>query len=392
MRFGSTVFSSLLKAINRRQFHASVARHRGDYYTKTLSSWEHLVALIYGQVSGAESLRAIETGLNAQSHQHYHLGVGTIARSTLADANKRRDPAIFAELLANLVGQLGRQKRKDVTQAMAMIDSTPIPLGKRFDYSGSHGRIKGLKLHVLFDPHTPCPLHTNITPANVNDISFTDQVALEADTTYVFDKAYYSFDWWSQIQAAKAFFVTRVKTNTSLKLLNDRPVCHKARSKNDGFTIISDQDVAIVSKGKKSRKLTFMPRVIKLRRDDGSILTLITNDQSRAARDIALAYKARWSIELFFKWVKQNLNLHSFLGRSENAVRIQIIIAMITFTLLQIVRIASGSKHTPQRFKQLLASLLPTRRHLHSLEKPPPINPSKRQQNNPNQLSLSWAN
>jgi putative transposase len=392
MRFVPTVFSSLLKVIDRRQFQASVTRHRGDYYTKTLSSWEHLVALIYGQLSGAESLRAIEAGLNAQSHQHYHLGVRTIARSTLGDANKRRDPAIFTDVLASLIGQLGRKARKNVTSAMAMIDSTSIPLGDRFDCATYNGRIKGLKLHVLFDPDTPCPLHTDITPATVNDISFADQIPLEAGMTYVFDKGYYSFAWWSQIHAARAFFVTRVKTNTTWKVLHERPLCHKTSTKEDGFTLLSDQDVAIASKGDKPRKLTLSPRLVTLKREDGRIFTLITNDKIRPARDIALCYKARWSIELFFKWVKQNLNLHSFLGRNENAVRIQIIVAMITFTLLQIARITTKSKHSPQRFKQLAASLLPTRRHLQNLEKPPPINPSKRYPQNPNQLSLSWSN
>jgi putative transposase len=391
MQYSPTVFSGLLKAINRRQFQAIVARHRGDRYTKSLSSWEHLVALIFGQLSGADSLRAIETGFNAQSHQHYHLGARRVARSTLADANERRAPAIFTDLLAQLIGQLGRKHRKDVAFAMQMIDSTPIPLGDRFGCAAFNGRIHGLKLHVLFNPDTPSPLHTDITPANVNDVSFVGQVPLEPGMTYVFDKGYCNYAWWASIHNAGAFFVTRPKSNAVWAKLNQRDVPASDTSKQDGFTVLADNEVVCQSKGNKTRKLSIPLRLITIARSEGGVLTLITNDMTRSARDIALCYKARWSIELFFKWVKQNLNLSKFLGRSENAVRTQIIIAMITFVLIQIARLTTKTHHSAQRFRQLIAGLLASRRHLAALEKPPPINPAKTKHHNPNQLTLKWT-
>ena len=387
MPFANTVFSSLLKPINRRQFDVSVARHKGDAYAKKLSSWEHMVALVFAQVSGASSLRAISTGFNAQSHQHYHLGARPVARSTLADANERRSPAIFTDLLTQLIAQLDRKARKDADFAMRMIDSTPIPLGHRFACAAHNGRIHGLKLHVLFDPETPSPLHTDITPANVNDVSFRDQIPLEKGITYVFDKGYCDYAWWSQIHAAGAFFVTRAKKNALWDVVAARAIDASQNTKDDGFVVLTDHDVALASKGSQAKKLTITPRLITIKRTDGQILTLITNDKSRPARDIALCYKARWSIELFFKWIKQNLNLSRFIGRSENAVRLQIIVAMIAFVLIQIAKKTTQTPLSTQRFAQLIAAFLPSRRSLHEIEKPPPINLAKPYQN-PNQLTL----
>jgi putative transposase len=393
MQFSSTVFSSLLKPINRRQFEASVARHKGDAYAKTLTSWQHMVALVFAQVSGASSLRAISMGFNAQSHQHYHLNARPIARSTLADANERRAPAIFTDLLGQLIAQLGRKAKKEACFAMRMIDSTPIPLGKRFECAAFNGRIQGLKLHVEFDPATPSPLTTNITPANVNDVSFADRVSLEAGVTYVFDKGYCDYGWWSQIHTAGAFFVTRPKKNAAWTTVTRRALPNQGAdmsktAKEDGFIVLSDHDVTLSSKGTTAKTLTLQPRLITIKRTDGNVLTLITNDKNRSARDIALCYKARWSIELFFKWVKQNLNLSRFIGRTENAVRLQILIAMIAFVLIQIAHQTTNMTLSAQRFAQLIAAFLTTRRRITNLQKPPPINPSKRKQPDPNQLQL----
>jgi putative transposase len=394
MQFTSTVFSSLLKPINRRQFQASVARHKGDRYAKTLTSWEHMVALVYGQLSGASSLRALETGFNAQAHQHYHLHARTLARSTLADANERRTPAIFAELLGQLIGQMGRKHRKDVAFAMKMIDSTPIPLGERFECSAFNGRIKGLKLHVVFDPNLPSPLQTDITPATINDVSFRHQIPLEAGVTYVFDRGYCDYAWWSDIHAAGAVFVTRPKKNAVWTLVKQRQVTPSATSKEDGFIVLDDRDVALASKGRGRNKLEIPTRIITIqrvgKRTNGDVFDVITNDIDRSSHDIAACYKARWAIELFFKWIKQNLNLCSFLGRSENAVRLQIIIAMITFVLIQIARLTTQTTYSAQRFIQLIAGLLPSRRNLATLEKPPPINPSKGNRKDPNQTNLDF--
>ena len=392
MHYQATVFSALLKGVNRRRFQASVSAHKGDRYIKTLSSWDHFVAMLYGQLSGAKSLRGLESGHNANAHHHYHLNTKPIARSTLGDANASRPVGIFTDVLADVIAGLGRKARKEARASMAMIDSTPIPLGDRFDCRASNGRIKGMKLHVVFDPDTPSPLHTDITPANVNDVSFRNQVKLEAGITYVFDKGYYDFGWWRDIDKKGAFFVTRSKIHSKWETITARavPTSSRQTAKDDGFTILSDHDVMATSKSHKPQKLTCPVRLVTLKRDNNQVLTLITNDKTRTAREIALCYKKRWSIELFFKWVKQNLNLSRFLGRSENAVKIQITIAMIAFVLIQLARQTSKTQLSSQRFIQLLPAMLATRRNIATLEKPPPNNPHKRQ-TDPNQLDLIWT-
>jgi hypothetical protein len=163
MRFTSSIFAAVLKPIDRRRFKAIVERHDGDAYDKSFGSWQHVLALTFAQLTGADSLRAIETGFNAQSNHHYHLGCGKLSRSTLADANARRPVAVFSELLGMLVNGLGRKARNAAKQALQIIDSTPVPL--------SHVRLRrlqrpihGLKLHILHDLEGDCPLAAEITP------------------------------------------------------------------------------------------------------------------------------------------------------------------------------------------------------------------------------------
>ena len=166
MRFTPSIFGKLLEPIKRRQFDTLVARHAGDAYVKSFPSWNHLLALVYAQFSSATSLRGLEAGWNASRQHHYPLGSGPLVRSTLADANKRRPVAVFAETFGLLASQLDRQTRRDGTAMVKLIDSTPIPLGKLCDWAKSNGRIRGLKMHVVFDPKADCPSILNITDAN----------------------------------------------------------------------------------------------------------------------------------------------------------------------------------------------------------------------------------
>jgi len=163
MRFTPSIFSKLLAPINRRHFDAIVARHDGDAYDKTFRSWDHLVALMFAQFSAADSLRGLEASWNAQSQHHYHLASGLLVRSTLSDASKRRPVAVFAETFGLIAGQLDRQTRRDGNAMLRLIDSTPIPLGKLCGWAKSNGRIKGMKMHVLFDPQADCPRILDIT-------------------------------------------------------------------------------------------------------------------------------------------------------------------------------------------------------------------------------------
>src|ERR1700680_3076725 len=186
LRYLNSIFVNLLKPIDRRQFRGVVERHNGDAYDKSFKSWDHLVTLIGAQLGRIASLRGLELAFNANSHQHYHLGVGTVARSTLSDANARRPVGIFAETFAMLAETADRQTRREGTEMVRLIDASPVPLGKMCKWARWNGRIRGMKLHVVYDPLADVPHCVEISPANVNDVEIGRQMTIKAGTTYVF--------------------------------------------------------------------------------------------------------------------------------------------------------------------------------------------------------------
>jgi putative transposase len=386
MPYRDSIFGGLLKPIDRRQFASIVDRHNGDAYDKKFDSWSHLVSLICAQLSGAQSLRELEATWQAQAHHHYHLGVvGELRRSTLADANKRRPVAIFAELAQCLIEQASGKMRREGRQMVRLLDSTPIPLGTLMPWATWNGRTRGLKLHVAYDPKRDVPHHLSITPATVNDVTFGRQVPVEANATYVFDKAFCHYGWWAAIHRARAFFVTRRKTNARLRTLARLPL---PEAKGDGFAVLKDAIVKRTSRGKA--KLDIPLRLIRFKRDNGQILELLTNDRRRSALKIAELYKQRWQIELLFRWIKQHLNIRRFLGRSDNAVRLQIYAAMIAFLLLRIAARLSCIVLQPIRLAQLVATCLFVRKPLARIDKPPEVHPRKAI-TDPNQLNFTYA-
>jgi putative transposase len=387
MRFTPSIFGKLLEPIKRRQFETLVERHAGDAYVKSFASWNHLLALVYAQFSSAVSLRGLEAGWNANRQHHYHLGSGPLVRSTLCDANKRRPVALFAETFSLVASQLDRQTRRDGAAMVKLIDSTPIPLGKLCDWAKSNGRIRGLKMHVVFDPKTDYPSILDITDANVNDAQIGRTITIEPGATYVFDKGYCHYGWWTAIADQGAVFITRPKTNMRLDIVCERPI---ARAQGDGFTVLEDSEVRFASKG--DSQLPIRLRRLRVQRTDGKTITLLTNDLERSGVDIAALYKARWQIELLFRWIKQHLHIRRFLGNNDNAIRLQIFAAMIAYALLRIAARRHGVKISILRFTDLVALCLFQRRHLGAIDKPPPVNPTRRQsQNSKHQLSFSYA-
>jgi putative transposase len=387
MRYSDSTLGNLLKAICRRWFDRVVDRHAGNAYDKSFGSWDHLVALIYAQLGGACSLRGLEAAWNANAHHHYHLGVGKLARSTLADANARRPLAIFSETFARLSGMAGRLVRQEGREMVRLIDSTPIPLHKLVDWAKSNGRISGLKLHVVYDPIGDNPSDIAVTEANVNDIEFGRHMTAVARCTYVFDKAYCRYDWWADIDRAGAFFVTRRKVNSLFRRRRWRPVADRV---GDGFTILSDAEIEL--QGSRASKLARPLRQIRLRRASGEVLTLITNDFERSAKEIAQLYRTRWQIELLFRWIKQHLKIKTFLGRSANAIRLQLLAAMIAYVLLRIAARQCQLKIPALRLAELIASRLFTRTSLARIDKPALCNPSTaRPRHSPDQLAFQYA-
>jgi IS4 transposase len=387
MQYVDSTLGGLLKPINRRQFQAIVDRHDGDAYAKSFKSWDHLVTLIFAQLGGADSLRALESTFNANAHHHYHLNVDEIARSTLSDANKRRPVEIFAETFAMLAAMVDRQTRIEGAEMVRLIDSSPVPLGKLCNWAKSNGRIRGMKMHVVYDPNADCPRCVEVTDANVNDVEIGREVAIEAGATYVFDKGYYHFGWWKKINDTGAFFVTRAKVNTRLRATKRRTL---SECEGDGFTVIDDAEVVLKSKG--DSRLPIPLRRIKVKRHKGGKITLITNDLDRTAVEIAALYKVRWQIELLFRWIKQHLNIREFLGTNENTIHLQVFAAMIAYLLLRIAARVNCVKIPILRFAELVCQRMFMRRPINEIDKPPPVNPSKAQLRcSPDQLDFSYA-
>jgi len=387
MRFANSIFASLLKPINRKQFQKIVDEHDGDSYDKTFKSWDHLVALVYAQLAGINGLRALEATFNANSQHHYHLGTDKLVRSTLSDANARRPVGIFAQVFAMLADTADRQTWREGAEMVRLIDASPIPLDKVCKWAKWNGRIRGMKLHVVYDPLADVPTCVEVTPANVNDVEIGRDVPIKAGTTYVFDKGYCRFDWWQKINDSKAFFVTRKKVNMRLRAVKHRT---NRKRKGDGFNVIADDEVVLASKS--NARLPIPLRRIKIRREKGGVITLLTNDLARTAIEIAALYKSRWQIELLFRWIKQHLDIRKFLGRNDNAIRLQVLAAMIAYLLLRIAARVNCTTMLPLRLAELVSQFLFTRRSIATITKPPPINPSKRQQRiSPNQLELCYG-
>jgi IS4 transposase len=387
MRYTPTIFAKLLEPLNRRQFDAIVERHKGDAYVKSFDSWTHLVALVGAQLSTVDSLRGLEASWNANRQHHYHLGAKKVAKSTISDANKRRPVGVFLDAFNMVAKQLDRTTRIEAAEMRRLIDSTPIPLGKLCEWAKSNGRVRGMKMHVLYDPGASSPRILAITHANVNDAEIGRTAPIEAGATYVFDKGYCDYGWWREIAGKGAFFVTRPKTNMRLRSIGKRPI---GEARGDEFTVLEDGEVGLVSRS--DSKLPMRLRRIKIRRDKGGVITLLTNDMARSAVEIGALYKGRWQIELFFRWLKQHLDVRKFLGRNENAIRLQLIAAMIAYALIRIAARVHRVRIPILRFLDLVLQCLFERRDIAAIEKPPPVNPNRRRDRTClNQLSFAYV-
>lgn len=342
-------FGALLKGLPRKEFDRAVHRHRADKYCKHFTCWKHLVALVYAQLSGASSLRTLELSFNSHMQYHGALQAGVVRRTTLADANERRSTVVFSEMAAWLIGQVARKAHREATALTYLLDSTAFTLkGQQFDYWTLADRTRntqGIKLHVLLDLKSKAPQWYSFSAANVNDVDQATFVPLEAGALYVFDKGYCSYNWWKQIDDAGACFVTRFKSNAAVV-----PHEELAVPATEQDVVLRDEIVRFKRKRPSGKRINHydkpLRRVTVHRPDKATALVLATNDLGSPAAEIAQRYKERWEIELFFKWIKQHLKIKSFFGRSSNAVRLQLITALIAYLLLVLYRQAQCMAHT----------------------------------------------
>ena len=336
MRHQPTLFEQFVQRFPWDRFDRLARRHRLDRYDD-FTARKHFLALLGGSLSGQHGLRATTTALAPNNGALRLLGGKAPARSTLAEANRNRPAEFFIDLLHELIGHLNHAFRRTLRTALRLIDATHLGLGKRMQrWFGLHQGKVAAKLHVVFDPAVQRPVFFAVTQANINDITAAKTLMpIEPGATYVFDLGYYDFAWWAALIAAGCTFVTRLKCNTPLREVETRPVV-------PGGCVLSDRVGLLPERLAANRQNPFhhKGREIQVRIDTGKVLRLFTNDLTNPAEDIAALYKERWQIELFFKWIKQNLQIARFMGTSENAIRSQIAVSVIAYLLVRLVQVA----------------------------------------------------
>jgi len=368
VRHQNIVFHSLLKQIPWAIVDRLVAQHGADWDDRMVKTKAHLVAMLHAQFSGARGLREIETNLKSHASKLYHLGGRTISKSALANANASRPGEVFGGLLSALMAALQAGYRRKIGDCVRLIDSTSVPLSS---LSGKWARFSagvcGAKAHIVFDPNANQPTYVMVTPSNVNDITAAKEMPIEAGATYVFDLGYYDYAWWATLDQAGCRIVTRLKANTPFEIVDDRSI-------PSGSSILSDRTGYLPKRLAASRHnpMSGLVREIRVVIDTGKVLRIFTNDLTASAQEIADLYKRRWAIELFFGWVKQTLKIGHFFGTSENAVRIQIMVALIAFLLLRLAHDASRIVTSPLAFARLIRANLMHRRPIAELLKSVP--------------------
>ncbi len=368
MRHQNSVFHGLTKHIPWAAFARNVDKHQADKRARSFFAKDHLLTLLFGQLSGARSLRAIEAGLASHASRLYHLGTSPVPRTTLADANARRPWQLFADLFQDMLPMATRGVRRKMAHATRLLDSTKIKLSPLSEgwarFSENH---VAAKLHVVLDSGQTLPVMALVTADNVNDITVAKDLEIAPGMTYVFDLAYYDYAWWAELDAAGCRFVTRLKRFTEIAIECEHAVA-------EGSHILSDRIGRLPERQARSRRNPFVKpvREIAVRISSGKTIRLVTNDLEAPAEEIAELYKERWQIELFFKWIKQNLEIGHFLGASENAVRIQLFAALIAYLLLHLAYLdQKGAIQRLSAFAHLVRLNLMHRRPIDSLHAPP---------------------
>jgi IS4 transposase len=381
MRHQNTLFRDLLQRIPWARFDDLVEDYDADARVRKLSTKSQFVALLKAQLSGAQSLREIEATMASHAARLYHLGVTAPKKSTLADANAKRPAALFAELFAILLKQAHPGLRRASKEALRLIDSTSLPLSALSEgWAAYEAHGCGTKLHVMYDPGAEVPVYFAVSPARRNDIVAARDMPITPGCTYVFDLAYYDWSWWARLERAGCRFVTRLKSHTKTALVEERPVAA-------GSAVAADRVVRLSARLRTVGRnpIDHPVREVHVKLDTGKTLRLVTNDLEAPAEAIAELYKTRWQIELFFRWVKQNLRLGRFLGTSENAIRLQLAVALIAYLLLRLAYAAQRAVPSLLTFLRLVRANLLHFKSVHDLATPPP----ERRYQHPNQLAFA---
>jgi hypothetical protein len=355
MNEGSTIFAQLIAHASRDALARCIRRYRGNYRVRAFSCRDQFLVMAFAQLTYRESLRDIEACLSALPDRLYHMGIrGKVARSTLADANEQRDWRIYADFAQGLIAEArrlyaGEPLDVDLKHTVYALDSTIIELSlELFPWARFQRHVAGVRLHTLLDLRGSIPAFARITAGSFRDSRMLDVLTPEAGAIYVFDRGYVDFKRLYRLNQGRAIFVTRAKKKQRFRRIYSRPV-----DRSTG--LICDQTVALVLASSVAKYPEKLRRIRYNDLESGKGYVFITNDFTLPALTIAKLYRARWRIELFFKWIKQHLRIKAFYGRSPNAVSTQLWIAISVYLIVAIVRKRLGIQRDLHTLLQILS-------------------------------------
>lgn len=359
MKNGSFVFKQFLEAVSKAEFLALVDFHRGDYKVQEFDCWLLFQCHCFGQLTNRESLRDLVTCLKAHESKLYHLGFRhKVSLSTLSYAQENRPWQVFADFAqtlierARLLYKTENDFEIDVPNPVYAFDSTTVDLClSLFEWATFRKSKAAIKLHTLLDLRGDIPVFIHITEAKLHDVNALDHIPFEPEGVYIFDKGYLHFKRLYKIHQVKAYFVIRAKVNLKYELISERPISRKDRKNGvQANKIIRLQTAASLGDYPEPIRL-----VIYWDKENERMFSFLTNNFVISSLEVALLYKSRWKVELFFKWIKQHLKIKSFWGQSQNAVKCQIWIAVSTYLLVAIWKKKLGLNQSIYEILQVLS-------------------------------------
>lgn len=368
MNTGKYVFAQIAFFLNFNEFNKCIERYNGNYKVKEYTCWHQLLCLMFGQISNRESLSDLVLCLQTQKNKWYHLGIGNcISKSNLAHANEKRDWRIFADFAYFMIADA----RKNILpneafadfefNAIYGVDTTTIDLCLEIFWWAKFRKHKGaIKLHTVLDLKTEIPCYVNITDGKVHEVNVLDLITFEPKGFYIMDRGFVDYLRLFTINTQAAYFVTRAKTNMKCKRIYSAKV-----DKTTG--ILYDQTIKLVNYYAAKEYPDKLRRVKYYDKESNKQFVFLTNNFEITPLQIAMLYKHRWKIELFFKWIKQHLKIKSFWGHSENAVRVQVYVAIITFVTIALLKQKLKTALTQYQILQILSITLITKTPLKQL-------------------------
>ena len=358
MNLGRTIFAQLMDLLPLAEFRRCVERYRGDYKVQSFSCLDQFLCLAFAQLTYRESLRDIETCLRAHRSQLYHMGFrGGVSRNTLANANQQRDWRIYADFARLLIAQARALYQHDpfaleLDQTIYVFDSTTIDLClSLFPWAQFRRRKSAVKLHTLLDLRGNIPTAVYVTGGQVHDVNLLDRLALEAGAFYLLDRGYIDYRRLYQFTQALAFFVTRAQLDTRYRRCGWRPV-------DRATGVRSDQTIRLTGPKSSLRYPAPLRRIHYFDAEKQLRLIFLTNNFQLQALTIAQLYRARWQVELFFRWIKQHLRIRAFYGTSPNAVKTQVWVAITVYVLVAVLKKQLQSDLSLYKILQILSVTL----------------------------------